>query len=70
MAEPEFYTEWDEGNQNLEVKLFYRKDQYDEQRTHGDIRELSWTSVFDNWELQIGISKVFWGVTETQHLVD
>ncbi len=70
VAEPEFYQEWDNGDQNVEIKLFYRADQYDEQRTHGDIRELSWTSVFEDWELRLGISKVFWGVAETQHLVD
>ena len=70
VAEPEFFHDWDNGSQNLEVKLFYRKDQYDENRTHGDIREFSWTSVFNDWEVRAGISKVYWGVTETQHLVD
>jgi hypothetical protein len=70
VTEPEFFHEWDDGTQNLDAKLFYRVDQYDEQRTHGDIRELSWTGVYDNWEILAGISKVFWGVAETQHLVD
>ncbi len=70
VTEPEYSHEWDDGTQNLDVKLFYRVDQYDENRTHGDIRELSWTGVSDNWEFLAGISKVFWGVTETQHLVD
>jgi hypothetical protein len=70
ITEPEYFQEWDEGAQYLEVKLFYIKDQYDDQRTHGDIRELSWTGVYDNWEVRAGISKVFWGVAETQHLVD
>jgi len=70
VTEPEFFHSWDNGSQNIEAKLFYRKDQYDEQRTHGDIRELSWTGVFDDWEALVGISKVYWGVTETQHLVD
>ena len=70
VAEPEFFQEWGNGSQNLEVKLFYRKDQYDDQRTHGDIRELSWTGVFTDWEVLAGISKVYWGVAETQHLVD
>ena len=70
VAEPEFIHEWDNGSQNIEAKLFYRVDQYDEQRTHGDIRELSWTRVFDVWELRAGISKVYWGVAETVHLVD
>ena len=70
VTEPEYSHEWADGTNNLDVKLFYRVDQYDEQRTHGDIRELSWTGVSDNWELLAGISKVFWGVAETQHLVD
>jgi hypothetical protein len=70
VVEPEFFHEWGDASQNIEIKLFYRKDQYDENRTHGDIRELSWTGVYEDWELRAGISKVFWGVTETQHLVD
>jgi len=70
VAEPEFFHEWDDATQNIEIKLFYRKDQYDENRSHGDIREMSWTGVYENWELRAGISKVYWGVTETQHLVD
>jgi hypothetical protein len=70
VAEPEYFHDWNDGTQNLEIKLFYRADQHDDQRTHGDIRELSWTRVFENWEVRAGISKVFWGVTETQHLVD
>ena len=70
VIEPEFFHDWDDGTQNIEAKLFYRKDQYDDNRTHGDIRELSWTGVFTGWEVRAGISKVFWGVAETQHLVD
>lgn len=70
VAEPEFLHQWDNADQIIEVKLFYRADQHDDQRTHGDIRELSWTGVFENWEVRAGISKVYWGVAETQHLVD
>jgi hypothetical protein len=70
VTEPEFNHDWADGTQSLDVKLFYRVDQYDENRTHGDIRELAWTGVTDNWELLAGISRVFWGVAETQHLVD
>ena len=70
VTEPEYSHEWDDGTQILNAKLFYRVDQHDEQRTHGDIRELSWTSVYDNWELLAGIGRVFWGVAETRHLVD
>lgn len=41
-------------------------------RTYGDIREFLWTHIADSnaWELRTGIGKVFWGVTESQHLVD
>ena len=68
--EPEIYQDWDNGQQALNFAAFYRYDQHDEERTHGDIRELSWTGVYDNFEITAGISKVFWGVTESQHLVD
>jgi len=70
VTEPEYFHEWDEGTQSFNAKLFYRVDQYDDQRTHGDIRELSWTGVYDNWEVLAGLGRVFWGVAETQHLVD
>ena len=69
-AEPEFSHSWQNGDQIFTTRLFYRVDQHDDQRTHGDIRELSWIGVFDTLEVTAGISKVFWGVTETQHLVD
>jgi len=69
-AEPEFYHSWDDDSQSLTFKPFARIDQYDDERTHLDIRELAWQNVFDNWELKAGISKVYWGVTESQHLVD
>jgi len=75
VAEPQYSHDWDNGSQLFDARLFYRVDQYDKERTHGDIRELSWTGVFESgpfegWELLAGISKVFWGVAETQHLVD
>jgi hypothetical protein len=69
-AEPEFYHSWDDGDQSFDAIVFYRADQYDDNRSHGDIRELSWTGVFENFEVRAGISKVFWGVAETQHVVD
>ena len=69
-AEPEFYHNWLGGDHSVNAILFYRVDQHDDNRTHGDIRELSWTGVFDALEVTAGISKVFWGVAETQHLVD
>jgi hypothetical protein len=69
-AEPRYYHSWQGGKHSFDTRLFYRVDQHDDNRTHGDIRELSWTGVYDILETTVGISKVFWGVTETQHLVD
>lgn len=47
-----------------------RIDAQDKERTHVDVRELTWVHVADSYELRTGIRKVFWGVTESQHLVD
>ena len=69
-AQPEYYAEWDNGRQGITVVPFVRWDQGDEARSHADIRELNWLKASDDWELRVGIGKVFWGVTESQHLVD
>lgn len=66
----EWIHEWDGGKQNFTFVPFARWDQHDDERTHSDIRELSWLKVYDESELRIGLRKVFWGVTESQHLVD
>lgn len=69
LAEPEWY--WQLGNDDgLKFKPFLRFDQRDTERSHADIRELEWIHVSDDWELRTGIRKVFWGVTEFQHLID
>ena len=70
VLEPEFVHEWDDGQQLLAFKPFYRVDQKDSSRTHFDVRELMYEYYARNWELRLGVGKVFWGVTEFQHLVD
>jgi len=70
VVQPEYYIEWDGGYQSFTFVPFARLDQQDDERTHFDIRDLSWLKVGDDWELRVGIRKVFWGVTEAQHLVD
>ena len=70
LFEPEYYHEWDSGSQSLAFVPFVRLDQHDDERTHFDIRELTWLKAAKNWELRVGLRKVFWGVTEFQHLVD
>lgn len=67
-AEPEFYWAWE--NDSFTFKPYLRIDGTDDERTHGDIREAMYIHVADEYELHVGIGKVFWGVTETLHLVD
>ncbi len=69
-AAPEFLWQWNDGNDSLEFIPSARVDQHDDERTHTDIRELGWIHVGDGWESRVGIRRVFWGVTEFQHLVD
>ncbi|HEY9052905.1 MAG TPA: hypothetical protein VIQ03_15245 [Gammaproteobacteria bacterium] len=69
-AQPEFYHSWDNDDQSITATPFVRIDQYDNERSHADIRELVWRNTFEDWQLKAGISKVYWGVTESQHLVD
>ena len=68
--EPEFYRAWNEGDLSMTFKPFIRLDSEDTERTHFDIRELYVNKISDNWELKVGVDKVFWGVVESQHLVD
>ena len=69
-VEAEYFHDWDNGRQSFIFTPFFRVDQHDSERTHADIRELAWVKAADDWELRVGIRKVFWGVTEFQHLVD
>jgi len=70
IAEAEFYQAWNDDQDSLLFKPYARIDQYDKERSHFDIRELLWLHAEENWELRTGISKVFWGVNEFNHLVD
>ena len=66
---PKYGVEWENGHKRIAAEGFFRWDK-DHRRTHFDIRELYYQKVADNWELSIGLKKVFWGVTESIHLVD
>ncbi len=67
---PKVTQAWNNGNDELAVELFFRADDKDDERQHADIRELKWLHVAGNHEWRVGINTVFWGVTESQHLVD
>jgi len=66
---PEYYHEFDSGSSFTFVP-FFRLDSADSERTHFDVRELTYLWLHDDFELRLGVRKVFWGVTEVLHLVD
>ena len=71
--EPEFYFE-NAAGWSFNFVPFLRYDSADSRRTHADIRE-AYFLLFgelgdDEWELRIGVDRVFWGVIESNHLVD
>jgi hypothetical protein len=67
---PEYDLIYARGSQAISFEGFIRLDGVDRERTHWDIRELFWEGVWDAWELRVGVRHIFWGVTESQHLVD
>lgn len=68
--EPELYIANQDESNSLFIKVFAREDSLDKERSHVDIRELFWLHVGSNWEFRAGINKIYWGVTESNHLVD
>ena len=73
VAIPNLYLE-DEAGRVLSISPFFRYDSADPRRTHFDLREayILLTGALGNgeWELRLGIDRVFWGVVESRHLVD
>jgi len=66
----EFFKDWNGGDDQLVFEPFFRLDELDDERTHGDVRQFIWSHLGTGWEFSAGIGQVFWGVTESQHLVD
>lgn len=60
----------DTSRSQLMFRPFGRVDVNDRDRSHFDIRQLKWTGTMDRLQMTIGIDTVFWGVTESSHLVD
>jgi hypothetical protein len=69
IAKPEFSLSWPSGNYFV-LSPYYQSDNRDSERRHFDIRELFFSFVGDAYELSFGIEEIFWGVTESQNLVD
>ncbi|MFC4250300.1 hypothetical protein [Sinimarinibacterium flocculans] len=66
---PELYYAWNRDT-SVTVRPFARWDSIDDERSHLDLRELMLQHRFGNFDLRAGVGRVFWGVTESVHLVD
>jgi hypothetical protein len=60
----------EDGNQRVSLITFLRWDATDEERSLADLREAYWAYEGDDYEVLVGANTVFWGVTESRHLVD
>lgn len=70
----DFLQEWswqsEQGRESWVFSPYFRWDQRDPERHLIDIRQAVWAQFGTGWELKVGIDQVFWGVTESLHLVD
>jgi hypothetical protein len=58
------------GDQRASIIPFLRRDSVDDERNLVDLQEAYWAREGDSLELLAGVNTVFWGVTESVHLVD
>lgn len=69
-----FSAEWvwqsDDRNHQLVFEPYLRWDQRDSERNLIDLRQAYWQYAGDGFDVKAGVDIVFWGVTESQHLVD
>lgn len=69
-GEVEFLYRFPAGDRFV-FKPFGRLDSADERRSHWDIREAAFfLRLPKDFEARAGVSKVFWGVAESNHLID
>ena len=59
-----------EGDQRASIIPYLRWDSVDDERNLVDLQEAYWARERDSFELLAGVNTVFWGVTESVHLVD
>ena len=69
--QPDIRWETEDRKHQVVIIPYVRLDGQDEARTHFDLREGYYRFNSDNnWSLTVGAAKVFWGRTESRHLVD
>ena len=69
-VEPEFRYVSAGRSGRLTFRPFVRWDGHDNERSHFDLREANFLHVASSWDILAGVSRAFWGVTESVHLVD
>ena len=73
VAMPSLYVEGQTG-WSFSLSPFYRFDSEDPRRTHADVHEAYALFLGEagdaQWELRLGVDRVFWGVVESNNLVD
>jgi hypothetical protein len=67
---PNFSYAWDNYRKLIQLTPYAAYSTVDDNRTHADLREASFTGSYGNFEIKAGLSRVFWGVAESVHLVD
>ena len=70
ILEGDFRWRSEDRRHQLVVVPWARIDSTDDERTHADLREGFYRYIGDTFTLETGLIKVFWGVTESRHLVD
>jgi hypothetical protein len=68
--EPEYSRSWHDGDYVMQFSPYISLNSPDSEASHIDLREAAFLAADDNIEWRVGISTVFWGVTESVHLVD
>ena len=59
-----------DGRQRTSLIPYLRWDGTDNERSLADLKEAYWAYEGDDYEILVGANTVFWGVTESVHLVD
>lgn len=67
---PEFRYKSDDRKHRINFNPFLRGTNADAERSHFDIREAYWIYRNKDFNVLVGADNVFWGVAESQHLVN
>lgn len=67
---PRWSVASDDGSWRFDVEPLLRWDAVDSERSRVDLREASFWRRGERFDLRMGVGQLFWGVTESRHLVD